>query len=114
MRTRIFAAAFGLVLGPCGPALGQDALTFSNAVSWHGELVVAVGDLFDAPGGNLIGRLEDDQRKMKVDRWEGNWALVTGEGEPRIGWIERKSVKRSLQFIMFPFVRQRQDSPPPD
>jgi len=76
--------------------------------------VVVVGDLFDAPGGNFIGRLDDDQRRMKVDHWQGNWALVTGEGEPRIGWTERTSVRNTFQFMMMIATRRRVPDPPLD
>ena len=82
-------------------------------VAWGGQLVVAVGDLFDAPGGNVIGRLEDDQRRMKVDHWEGNWGLVTGQGEPRIGWIERESVRKTFQYMII-LPTRRIPAPPLD
>jgi hypothetical protein len=105
MHTRTFAAVFALVCGLCHQATAQDN------VAWSGESIVVVGELFDAPGGNVIGRLGDDQRRMKVDHWQGNWALVTGEGEPRIGWIERKSVRNTFQFMMMIPTRRRVPAP---
>jgi hypothetical protein len=68
-------------------------------VCWVGSAIGAVGDVYDAPNGNLIGSIDDDKRSLVVDHWEGDWALFTSPVEPSVGWIKGSSVTRRLNTL---------------
>jgi hypothetical protein len=36
-------------------------------VCWVGSAIGAVGDVYDAPNGNVIGSIDDDKRSLVVD-----------------------------------------------
>ena len=94
-KLALVSAVFFSVAPSC--VVAQEQKRYSTC--WSCELVIAMGLVYDAPGGNPIGVMKDDDTHRAVDHWQGNWALVTSETDPRVGWIMRESIKRHLHSM---------------